>query len=302
MSVTLAELAENSQDKLVQGFINEVITDSYILSAMPFDDCLTAGGTSDLVYAYRRVETPMQAAFRALNSEPAKSEAKVKKYTTSVGILSDSWEMDRVAKEAAEDLYQLHVEESKNAIVRKFNATVIGGDTDSDANGFDGLSKALKGSSTEFQSKVDLSTVTKESAIAFAAEMDALLSELTRDPDALLVGPRMAVAINSVCRVLGIANVTQDGAGKRVSTWDGIRIERLRDGAMTGDDVYAVCFGMREFHGVTLSGGGAVSVHLPDWSTPGAVKKGDAEFVCGCALKATKAAGVLRAFAAAPGE
>lgn len=300
MSVTLADLAENAQDKLVQGFINEIITDSFLLSAMTFDDCLNAG-RSDLVYSYKRITELMTAKFRALNSEPEQSEIKFKRITTSPGILSDSWKMDRVAKRAAEDLYAEYVAESKNAIIRKFNATVINGDTKTEKNGFDGLSKALTGTSTEFKSAVDLSAVTKEKALAFASEMDVLLGALHRDPDAIIVAPSMYARINAVCRELGISNVTMDGAGHRVSSWDGIRIEQLRDGAMTTNDVYAVCFGMEDFHGITLSGGEAISVHLPDWSSPGAVKSGDAEFVCGCALRKTKSAAVLRAYVAPQG-
>ena len=40
MATTLADLAANSQDKLVQGFVNEIITDDYLLGAMTFDDCM----------------------------------------------------------------------------------------------------------------------------------------------------------------------------------------------------------------------------------------------------------------------
>lgn len=296
MAITLAELAEIHQDRLVAGFVNEIVTDSFILSSMTFDDCLTASGTSNLVYSYNRVKTPMTAKFRALNSEPEKSKPEVEPITTKVAILSDAWDMDRVAKAAAEDLYELYLEESRNAIIRKFNATVVNGDTASDANGFDGLSKALTGSSTEVKSQVDLSEVTKDAALAFASEMDDFLGLLMRDPDVLMVAPATYTKINAVCRAMGINNVTMDGAGHRVSSWDGIRIEQLRDGAMTGGDIYAVCFGMDGFHGVTLAGQGGVSVHLPDWNSPGAVKSGDAEMVCGCALKKTKAAGVLRAY------
>lgn len=297
--ITLDELATNSDSKLVQGFVNEIITDSYLLSAMTFDDCLTSTGTSDLSYSYKRVKTPMEAKFRALNSEPAKTKPEIDRITTSVAILSDSWDMDRVAKDAAEDLYALYLEESKNAIIRGFNKTVINGDTDSEADGFDGLDKAVKGTSTDMTSKVDLSSITKESALAFAEEMDTFLSLLMRTPDVLMVSPSMKVKINAICRVLGLSNVTMDSAGRRINSWDTIRIEELRDGALATNDIYAACLGMDGFHGITLKGGNAVTVALPDWTSPGAVKSGDAEFVCGCALKATKAAGVLRAKAGA---
>lgn len=293
--ITLEDLATNSNDKLVQGFTNEIITDSFLLSRMPFDNCLSSTGTSDLVYAYKRVKTPMEAGFRALNTEPKKSKPEIERITTQVAILADSWDMDRVTKDAAEDLYELHLEESKNAIIRKFNKTIINGDTTVEEDGFDGLNKALTGSNTEITSAVDLTTITKESALAFAEEMDTLFSLLTRTPDALMVAPAMKVKINAICRILGLATTTPDSAGNQVSAWNGVRIEELRDGAMTTNDIYAACFGLDEFHGITLKGDSAISVHLPDWNAPGAIKTGDAEFVCGCALKKTKAAGVLRA-------
>lgn len=109
----------------------------------------------------------------------------------------------------------------------------------------------------------------------------------------------MKVKVNAVCRILGLSNVTMDSAGHRVAAWDGIRIEEMRDGALATNDIYAACLGMDGFHGITLKGENAVTVALPDWTSPGAVKSGDAEFVCGCALKATRAAGVLRAKAGA---
>jgi hypothetical protein len=37
-----------------------------------------------------------------------------------------------------------------------------------------------------------------------------------------------------------------------------------------------------------------VKIWLPDFTTAGAVKKGEVEMVAGCALKSTKAAGVFR--------
>lgn len=297
--ITLEELATNSDDKLVQGFINEVITESYLLSRMTFDDCLANTGTSDLVYAYKRLKTPKTAAFRALNTEPAKSKVEIERVKTQVAILSDAWDMDRVAKDAAPDLYALNLEESKNAIVRKFTATVINGDTNVDENGFDGLDKALKGSATEFSSETSIDAIDQATALAWCEEMDTVISALLRDPDVLMVSPSMKVKINAICRVLGLATTTPDTAGRQVSSYNGIPIQTMKDGSLTTNDVYAVCFGINEFHGVTLSGGNAIAVHLPDWEKPGAVKTGDAEFVCGCALKQTKAAGVLRAKAPA---
>lgn len=296
MAVTLEDLAKASTDKLQQGFINELITDSFILSQLPFDNTMTASGTSNLVYAYNRVTEGAKAKFRALNNEPEVSDIKIAQIVTSPGILSSSWNMDRVAKAANENYYLEKVKECKDSIIRGFGDAFINGDKTIEKNGFDGLSKILKGTSTEMTSKVDVSSITKEAALAFASEMDEMLSLLTRDPDAIMTSRSMKTKMNAICRILGINSVTMDNAGHRIQTWDGIPIEECKGGAVSNNDVYACCFGTEELHGITLTEN-AIKVSLPNWDEPGAVKTGDAEFVCGIALKRTKAAGVLRAAA-----
>ena len=66
--------------------------------------------------------------------------------------------------------------------------------------------------------------------------------------------------------------------------------------AQTGlTDLFAYRVGLDGFHGVSTVGGQIVQTWLPDFSTAGAVKKGEVELgPVGCALKATKAASVFR--------
>ena len=68
------------------------------------------------------------------------------------------------------------------------------------------------------------------------------------------------------------------------------------EASVTGlTDIYAVKFDVKKgFHGVTLTGSSGVNTYLPDFNTPGAVKKGEVEMVACVALKNTKGAGVLR--------
>ena len=59
--------------------------------------------------------------------------------------------------------------------------------------------------------------------------------------------------------------------------------------------VYAVRVGLDGFHGVTTTSGEMMKTWLPDFTTSGAVKTGEVEMgPVAVALKATKAAGVLR--------
>ena len=67
----------------------------------------------------------------------------------------------------------------------------------------------------------------------------------------------------------------------------------------TGDNagltsLYVARFGLDGFHGVSLAGQSPINTWMPDFTTAGAVKKGEVEMVAAVALKATKAAAVLR--------
>lgn len=291
MAITLTDIAESHDDKLAQGFINEIITDNYLLGALMFDDCISANGGSTLTYAYDRVQTPATANVRSLNGTVTASVPKVKRYTTDLAIINQVWDMDRVSQKAAPDQYELHITESRLATIRKFNDLLINGDKA--VQGFDGVLTAVKGSNTEHTSLVDLTTVTQAAALAFADELDMMFAGMTRDPDVLLVNPKMKVKINAMGRILGLATTETDDMGRRVTKWNGVTIQEMRDGCMATNDVIALCLGMNEFHGVTLEGGNGFNVYLPDWNQPGAVKQGETEVVIGCALKATKAAAVL---------
>lgn len=69
--------------------------------------------------------------------------------------------------------------------------------------------------------------------------------------------------------------------------------ESATKGGLT--DLYAVRIGMDGFHGLTTMGSNLVKTWLPDFSSAGAVKKGEVELgPVGVALRATKAAAVLR--------
>ena len=296
--ITLATLALNANNKLAQGFINELITDSVLLDRLQFDNCVEANG-STLVYGYKRITGGLTAAVRELNSEPTASDLTIAKVTTDLAIFSDSWAMDRVAQAAAPDLYEQYLTESKNAIIRAFTNMFINGDPKPAADskpavlGFKGLKTLLASGDTEVTATTDISTVTQASALGFAQDMDNMLATLMRKPDLLLVSSATKTKINAVCRALGLGTTSPDTAGHQVSTWDGIQIAELRDDAVCGTDVYAVCLGMDAVHGVTLKGDNAVTVSVPDWTSPGAIKKGDAELVAAIALKNTRAAGVL---------
>ena len=71
-----------------------------------------------------------------------------------------------------------------------------------------------------------------------------------------------------------------------------IKYQNVNDSGVTS--LYAARIDLDGFHGVSLAGRPLVRQWLPDFETSGAVKKGEVEMIAAVALKATKAAGVLR--------
>ena len=200
MATTLKQLADAAGDKVVQGFVNEMADSSFLLNNLIFDNCISANGTSDLVYGYKRLNTYAEAHFRALGEEPTKSDIAFERVNTNLAILSDAFDIDRVAADAASDLYAEKLTEVKNSIIRGFSKQVVAGDKGS--NAFDGLTKILKGKSTEVTGTTALAAVdSKEEALKFASDMDIVLSQLMRDPNVILVSRTTKNKMNAAARL-----------------------------------------------------------------------------------------------------
>lgn len=308
MAVTLEQLKAGTTDKIAQGVISELQANSLLLDRLTFDDCVSANGGSNLTYGYNRVKKYSTAAWRELNAEYEASEAETEYVTTELGILGGSYKIDRVTANATDgapvDQVTLQLEEKRKATIRSFNDAVINGTKA--ANKWDGLKTALASSSTEKTSAVDMSTFAniKENAIEWAYEFNLWLATLCRKPDMLLVNANMLAKLGTIATILGQYQTKTTEAGITYPMFAGIAVEDLGSGDQDGTpvvadgDIYAVCLGMSEFHGVTLSGGNGLAVYTPDFTGEGAVHEGSVEFVCGTALKQTKAAGVFHEKAA----
>ena len=100
--------------------------------------------------------------------------------------------------------------------------------------------------------------------------------------------------------------VTKDDWGKQVESYGNIPFVDMKAKPGTNNDViatdgtagttslYAARLGLDGLHGVSFAGVAPVQTWLPDFSTAGAVKKGEVEMNAAIALKATRAAGVFR--------
>lgn len=328
--ITLAQSKVGRADKVEQQVIETFIKKSEVLELLPFANDVSPNGGSTLTYGYVQEKIPSAAAFRAIGAEYVANEAKVEQKAVKLAIFGGSFEIDRVIKSIEGQInnmaYQL--EQKISAAVGVFHDAMINGDVTQTAykDGFDGLDKMLVGTVNEMNTDVviDISTQAKlkENADAFYEALTKLINKT--NASAILVNEDLKTKIQTVARVLGYKTESEEAFGRVVTNINGVRIidlgnkyavsgngddatvtttpiigkkERTVGGTATTGlaDIYAVKFDVNDgFCGVTLTGNDVISQYLPDFSQPGALKKGEVEMVACVALKSTNNAGVLR--------
>lgn len=314
MAVTLAQAKLNVQDDLQAGIIDEFAKSSYILNNIPFADVVSpTGGGATLTYAYTRQITQPTAAFRKVNAEYTPQEVTKQRYTTDLKVFGGAFEVDRIiaGMGGIVDEVAWQAQQKVKAASALFTDTIINGNTSTNEDVFDGLDVALTGGATEVNASgtaIDLSTSANVTTnyVAFIDTLDEFLMGLDGTPNALLMNNKMLAKLRAVARRVGMYQVTKDNFGNQIEMYGNIPMVDVGAKAGSNDpiiatgssdgntSIYAVRFGMDAFHAISMAGQPPVRIWLPDFTTAGAVKKGEVEMVAGCALKTTKSCGVLR--------
>ena len=309
MAITLADVQVNFQDHLYPEVIDEFRKNSFLLDSMIFDDAVSpTGGGATMTYAYNRVLTQATAATRAINSEYTAQEAKKKRYTVDLKVMGGSFQIDRVlaATGGIVDEVQFQLNQKIKATQAAFSDMVINGDITKDANGFDGLSKALTGGATEINAGIDLSTADKVTTnyMAFLDMLDEMIAAMDGAPTALMGNGAMMAKVRAAARRASMYQTNKDNWGQQVEYYGNVPLIDLGAKAGSNDPIvatesgktslYAVRIGLDGFHGVSVAGQSPIKTWLPDFNTAGAVKKGEVELVAAVALKNSRAAAVLR--------
>lgn len=321
MPITLEQAKVGMADKIDQFVVDEFRRSSFLLDRLTFDNAVSPGtGGSTLTYGYTRLKTPSTAAFRELNKEYTPNEADRENVKVDLKIFGGSYQIDRVIQDTSGQINEMNfqMEQKIKGAANLFHHTVINGDSGVDAKSFDGLDKALTGSSTEVNtdSVLDVSTDAglNDNKYAFLDLIDDFLSELDGKPTILMGNNKLINKIKSVARRAGYYTQIEDAFGRKIDAYDGIPIldlgyfyngsatepivkieDRTVGTAQTGlTDLFAVSLGLDGFHAVSPTGNGVIRNYLPNFNSPGAVKTGDVEMVAAVALKATRKAGVLR--------
>lgn len=312
MAVTLAQAKLNVQDALQMGVIDEFAKSNFILNNIPFDDVVSpTGGGATLTYGYTRLITQPTAQFRAVNEEYTPQEVQKQRYTVDLKIFGGSFKIDRVIANMGGIVNEvtLQMQQKVKAASALFNDTIINGDSAVDAKAFDGLDKAVTGSSTEYvpDTAIDLSTsaAVDSNYKVFLDQLDEFLMGLNGTPAAIMGNIKAIAKLRAIARRAGMYQVTKNDFGQQITQYGEIPLVDLGAKPGTNDPVvginasgetslYVARFGLDGFHAISMAGVAPVQTWLPDFTTAGAVKAGEVEMTAAAALKATKAAGVMR--------
>ncbi|OKX85126.1 major capsid protein [Corynebacterium glutamicum] len=319
MVTTLAQAKLNTQDAYDVNVIDEFRKSNALLDLMEWDQAVNPqGGGATLDYSYRRQKTQASASFRKINTEYTPGSVTTEKHTITLAELGGSYEIDRrianlgPAATAEIALQTLNKVKAASALL---SDSIINGDSAADEDSFDGLDKALTGSSTEITDGKDWSAFTDAtSAMVILDDLDELQSEIDGATSVMIANKHALSKMRAAARRANMY-VSEPVADLRLP--DGRQLTRQSIGgvlfvdpgekagssdlvipvdATTGTtSIYAVRMGLDGFHGVTTAGGNLVRTLLPDFTTAGAVKTGEVYLEnVAVVLKATRAAAVLR--------
>lgn len=312
MPITLDEAKKNVQDDLQMGVIDEFQKSNWILDHITFDDAVSpTGGGATPSYSYTRLKTQPTAQFREINHEYEPSEVSKERITVDIKVFGGAYQIDRVLAGMGGIVSEVELQQAQKikAAQALFNDTFINGDSAVETNAFDGLDKALTGSSTEYnvESVIDLSTselVTKNYQY-FLDMFDEFLGGLDGTPSFIAGNNKMIAKLRACARRAAMYSITKDNWGNQVESYAGIPFVDMKTKPGTNEEVikidttgktslYVARLGMDGLHAVSFAGVAPVQTWLPDFSTSGAVKTGEVEMNAAIALKASKAAGVFR--------
>lgn len=247
MAITLEEAKKNVQDDLQMGVIDEFQKSNFILEHIPFDDAVSpTGGGATPSYSYVRLKTQPKAEFRAINTEYTSSEVTKEPYTVEIKVFGGAYEIDRVIANMGGIVNEVELQQAQKikAAQALFNDTFINGDTAKDTKAFDGLDKALTGSSTEYNTEgsIDLSTselVTKNYQY-FLDMLDEFLGSLDGTPTFIAGNNKLISKLRACARRASMYQVTKDNWGNQVESYGGIPFVDLKTKPGTNDEVVPI--------------------------------------------------------------
>lgn len=310
MPLSLAAAKELSQDKLTDIVIDE-FRKSPLMDLLTFDNTVKPQGGRSLAYVYNRITTQPTAGGRALNGEYTAQETVTQQYTVNLKVMGGAYEIDRVIAEdetQVVDEVEFQSAQKAKATAASFNDQFINGDS-ADGVSFDGIDKIVTGSSTEITPATAIALDTANNISTnyktFLYELRKMVGAMDGAPTAFLMNKDLYTVFQAISDIVPNISFTRDELGNEIGRYGSAVLIALGDKPGTTSPIianaadgttslYAVRIGLDGVHGVSPEGNKIIRTYAPDMTAPGAVKKGEVEFVGAVAVKATKAVAVLR--------
>ncbi|MDP8921711.1 MAG: phage major capsid protein [Chloroflexota bacterium] len=215
MALTLTESAKLSRDMLKRGVIETILEESPMLRALPF---LDVEGNS---FKYTQENTLGGASFYAANATWSGATATFTQKTASLAILGGDADVDNFIQRTRSDVHdQRAIQTALKAkdVARKWEQTLIAGDTATDANSFDGIKKLAPSGQTMYPAAAGGSLT--------LALLDQLIDLVKGGkPDVLLMSKRTRRKLKSLLAASAhYVESDESSFGRQVLMYDGIPV------------------------------------------------------------------------------
>lgn len=215
---TLTQAKELSNDVLLRGIIETIVTESDVLGKVPFKDIT---GNS-LTY---NVETTMPTAqFYDVGDSWTESTGTHTQRTALLKILGGDADVDEFERETLSDqndLEALTIEEKSKAVSYTFDTNFIYGDTSTNSKSFDGLHELVASAM-----KFSMGSSSTGAALSLAILDEAIDSVKPGRPDAIIMNKTIRRRLKQFYRGTGAVAFEQSVGedGKPIETYGGIPV------------------------------------------------------------------------------
>ena len=215
MALTKAEAAKLTNDLLLRGVIETIISDSSVLAVLPFM------GVTGTAITYNRENAAPTVAWYDVGDTWAENTPTFTQVTAPLKILGGDADVDNFLQRTYADPNDLEAEVialKAKALAYEFSNSFYTGDTSVNAKQFDGLAKVATGGQT-------ITAGTNGAALTLDL-MDQLIDTVKPGrPDALCMAKRTRRKLSALRRASGnLLETDVDVFGRRALFYDGIPI------------------------------------------------------------------------------
>jgi len=284
MAMTLVEAAKLTDDLMVRGVIETIISESSVLTVLPF---MEVTGTA---VTYNRENVPPAVNWHDVGDNWTESTPTFTQVTATLKILGGDADVDNFLQQTYADPHDLEAEvisQKAKAVAYEFSQTFYDGDSSNDPREFDGLVN-LVAPGQEIEMGPNGAALTLD-------KLDELIDQVKPGrPDALFMAKRTRRKLSSLRRSSGnLLETDVDQFGRRALYYDGIPLlvddfiptnEVKGSSGPVCSSIYAARFGRQGLMG--LQNGGIQVERVGELETKDATRT-RIKWYCGLALMGT---------------